>query len=269
MSTSVIVSTYNQPKWLELTLLGYSIQIEKDFEIIVADDGSTLETANVIDRIRAETGLSIIHVWHEDEGFRKCRALNAAIRASDLDYLILTDGDCIPAPDFTATHMRLKEPGRFLSGGYVKLTNEVSQQITREEVLNDRVTRASWPISKGMPRSSSLMKLTRIPWLNRLMDVVTTTKATWNGHNASGYRKDIVNVNGFDERMKYGGEDRELGERLENAGIRGKRIRYRAACIHLDHARGYVRKNDLERNMKIRQQTRSTRSTWTEHGIKQ
>ena len=84
---------------------------------------------------------------------------------------------------------------------------------------------------------------------------------------ASGWRRDIEAVNGFDERMQYGGEDRELGERLEHAGIHGKRVRYQAIVVHLDHDRGYVRPEMIERNRAIRAETRRNRASWTEHGL--
>src|SRR5690606_29827525 len=100
-----------------------------------------------------------------------------------------------------------------------------------------------------------------------LFDAITTTRATWNGHNASGWRTDLVRVNGFDERMGYGGEDRELGERLVNLGIRPKQIRHRAVCIHLDHGRGYVDPSVIQWNIRHRQKVRAQRTTWTEYGI--
>jgi hypothetical protein len=111
------------------------------------------------------------------------------------------------------------------------------------------------------------MRLAAGPGLARLLDALTTTRPTWNGHNASGWRTDIVAANGFDERMRYGGEDRELGERLENSGIRGKQIRHRALCVHLWHERGYVRQEHLDANREIRDQTLSMRLCRTPYGI--
>ena len=99
------------------------------------------------------------------------------------------------------------------------------------------------------------------------LNALTPARASWNGHNASGWRDDIIAANGFDERMQYGGEDRELGERLENAGIRGRRVRYSALVVHLDHDRGYVQPQMIENNRRIRAATRSTRSTRTDFGL--
>jgi hypothetical protein len=67
--------------------------------------------------------------------------------------------------------------------------------------------------------------------------------------------------------MQYGGQDRELGERLTNKGIRGKQIRYSAICVHLDHKRSYKTSESIEKNQRIRRETRQLKKTWTEFGI--
>jgi hypothetical protein len=142
----------------------------------------------------------------------------------------------------------------------------VSHAITSDDVLFQRVTEARWLRKQGVPRGRKLLKLTAGPF-GGLFDFATTTCATWNGHNSSGWKSDIVRVNGFDERMEWGAEDREMGERLMNNGIRGKRIRYRAICVHLDHAHGYVREEAVARNAQIRAETKRNRAVWTHHGI--
>jgi glycosyltransferase involved in cell wall biosynthesis len=267
MRFSVILSTYNQPDWLEKTIWGYSAQCFRDFELVIADDGSTDATRQLIDRLRQETGLTIRHVWHEDRGFRKCTILNRAIIAATSDYLVFSDGDCIPRQDFLACHRRWAQPGRFLSGGYVKLPMTISDAITHDDILSGRATSVAWLRKHGVPRSKKLLKLSAGPRLSRLLDFITTTKATWNGHNSSGWKSDIVRVNGFDERMEWGAEDREMGERLMNLGVRPKRIRYGAVCVHLDHSRGYVRQKALALNRQIRAETARTNAVWTPYGI--
>lgn len=267
MRLSVILSTYNQPEWLEKVLWGYAAQSHRDFEVVIADDGSTDDTRDVVERLRHETDLSIRYVWHEDNGFRKCTILNRAILESTAEYLVFSDGDCIPRADFLATHVRFARPGRFLSGGYFKLSPELSHRISRDDILASRATDLNWLRSQGLAWNLKALKLSARRQLAWLLDCTTTTKATWNGHNSSGWKADIVRVNGFDERMEWGGEDREMGERLMNIGIRGKRIRYRAVCVHLDHARGYVRQEALLRNRKIRDETRRAHNIWTDFGI--
>lgn len=267
MKVSVIISTYNAPEWLEKVLWGYELQSDKNFEILIADDGSGDETRDIIEDFKAHSSLEIIHVWHEDRGFQKSEILNKAIQASKTDYLIFSDGDCIPRKDFVAVHVRNAAPGYFLSGGYFMLPIDTSHAITREDIRNENAFKVSWLKKNGLARTYKTLKLTSTGFLQKFLNFVTPTKATWNGHNSSGWKKDIVAVNGFNEQMQYGGQDRELGERLMNMGIRGKQIRYSAVCIHLEHKRGYKTVESIEKNKNIRKETKSLKKTWTDFGI--
>lgn len=267
MQLSVILATYNQPRWLEKVLWGYSVQQYRDFEIVVADDGSQVETSNTIDRLRRETKLDIQHVWHPDDGFRKCEILNKAILAAKHDYLVFSDGDCIPRADFLAAHLRHAAAGCFLSGGLVRLPLELSERIGRDDIVRQRATDLRWLRRSGLPLSKKCLLLARSPRWARWGDRLTTTKPTWNGHNASAWKADLLRVNGFDERMGYGGEDRELGSRLVNLGIQPVQIRHQAVCVHLEHGRGYVDPGVLDWNRQHRKVVHAQRLTWTDFGI--
>ena len=74
---------------------GYEAQDTKNFELIVADDGSRKETYDMLQRITPQLSFQVKHVWHEDKGFRKCDILNKGILAAQADYLLFSDGDCI------------------------------------------------------------------------------------------------------------------------------------------------------------------------------
>jgi glycosyltransferase involved in cell wall biosynthesis len=263
---SILVSTYNQPRWLELVLWGYSVQTVGDFELIVVDDGSGPETREVIERMRGLVPYRLRHFWQPDEGFQKCRAMNRAILLARADYLVLTDGDCIPRADFLAWHLRLRAPGRFLTGGYSKLPLELSRRIEPADVLSGRATDYGWLAANGLQRHTLKLRLQR-DWTRALLNVVTPVKPLLHGHNASLWRQDALGVNGYDERMQYGEEDLEFGDRLTHAGIRGKTIRYSAVCVHLEHARGYVSDEMRRRNHAIRAETSRTRRRRTEYGI--
>jgi len=264
---SVILTTYNQPDWLRKVLWGYEAQTFKDFEVLIADDGSGPDTRSLVEEFRDHSALTIRHIWHLHDGFRKCAILNAAIRESRTDYLVFTDGDCIPRNDFVEAHVRRARKGRFLSGGYVKLSTPVSQAITREDIHNQRPFDVEWLRSQGQPRTSKHLKLTRSRSLAWLLNAAATTRPTWNGHNASGWKEDLVRVNGYNEDMRYGGLDRELGERLVNVGVRGLQIRYSAVCVHLEHPRPYRDPAILARNRAIREAVRRNHVTRTPNGI--
>jgi glycosyltransferase involved in cell wall biosynthesis len=267
MRLSVIVTTYNQPEWLEKVLWGYAVQELRDFEILVADDGSDERTAAVIAREADRTDVPLRHIWHEDRGFRKCEILNRAILAARADMLFFTDGDCIPRRDLLRVHTDLMRPGRFLSAGYVKLPAATSRAITRSDVESGRATSVRWLRRHHAELTRPLLRLAVPAPLGAVLDRVTPTRASFNGHSAAVWRDDAIRVNGFDERMGWGGLDREFGERLENAGVRGIQVRHRAHVVHLDHPRGY-RRPEIERaNRAIRDETARLRRVRAPAGI--
>lgn len=269
MKLSVIITTYNAPEWLGKVLTGFGHQSFPDFEIIIADDGSGEETKNLIDAFRKKISAPVVHVWQPDTGFNKCEILNKAIVKSSTDYLVFTDGDCIPHVDFMKTHFEKRKKGYFLSGGYFKLPMKISKAIQYEDIISGRCFDLKWLKAQGLPVSFKNTKLLFNKSLSAIMNSLTPTNASWNGHNASGWKTDIEAVNGYDERMRYGALDREMGERLMNKGIKGKQIRYSAICLHLDHSRGYVNEKDLANNAAIRNATKSEKKTWTDFGISQ
>lgn len=264
-SIGVVISTYNNPAWLEKTLWSYEAQYRHADEIIIADDGSTEATRMLIDSFKQS--LPITHVWHEDNGFRKTKILNEAIRISTADYLLFTDQDCVARPDFVATHEKYAQEGYFLSGGYFKLPESISNSLTHDDIVSKRVFQLGWLHTQGLKYTFKCTKLVQNIFFARFMNLITPTKATWNGMNSSGWRKDIISVNGFDERMQYGGEDREMGERLFNLGIRSKQIRYSAITLHLYHDRPYVNKEAWKLNNEIRSQTKKGHVVMTPEGI--
>jgi glycosyltransferase involved in cell wall biosynthesis len=267
MKLSVIISTYNSPTWLEKVLWGYSVQTHREFEIIIGDDGSTDETRDRIDRVRDETGLDIKHVWQEDKGFRKCRILNKSILRAASEYVVFTDGDCIPRKDFLAVHAAEAEPGRYLSGGYHKLPMSTSEAITREDILSGRCFDLQWLKQHGLKPSLKNNKLTASPLRARIYNKLTPTACNFKGSNGSAWLSDILAVNGFDERMPWGGLDREFGVRLINSGVRSKHVRYNAIVIHLDHKRGYKDPALVAQNKALRVNSEKQRIIRTSHGI--
>jgi hypothetical protein len=143
----------------------------------------------------------------------------------------------------------------------------LSQGITADDVTSGRCFEWRWLRARGLRGLSRMLKTAPGPllatWLNRL----TPTRATWNNCNSSGWKADFVAVNGFDERIQYGGADRELGARLENSGIRPKQIRHTAIVLHLDHTRAYATPEAKAASRAVREETDRLRKTWTEYGL--
>lgn len=269
IEASVIISTYNQPNWLRKVLLGYNEQTFKNFELIIADDGSNEETSNLIKDIQKHLSYPVKHCWHPDNGFQKSVILNKAIIMSNTDYLIISDGDCIPRKDFLSIHMSSRKKGHFISGGMFRTTMSVAHKISDEAILDQRCFDIKNLHKWGQPkRFFKDLKLTLTSqFIKKTANFITPANASWNGHNSSGWKNDILNINGFDERMRYGGQDRELGERLMNSGIKGIQLRYSAICIHLEHGRGYVTDEDWARNYEIRRNTKKSKVAWTDFGL--
>lgn len=267
MKFAVIITTYNSPLWLEKVLWGYENQTDKDFEVVLADDGSGDETKALIERFKQESDLNILHVWHEDDGFRKTEILNKAIQETTSDYLMFTDGDCVPRNDTIEVHKQHAKKETFCSAGYYKLSMSVSELLSRDDIISGRAFDYQWLTKNGQPKSIKSLKLTASGFKQKVLNNVTPTKATWNGANSSAYKSDILAVNGFDERLQYGGLDRELGERMENKGIKGVQIRYSTICLHLDHKRGYESPDVWAKNKAIRDEVKKEKLTWTDSGI--
>ncbi|HEY6142120.1 MAG TPA: glycosyltransferase family 2 protein [Flavobacterium sp.] len=264
---SVIISTYNSVEWLKKVIWGYNTQTYRNFEMVIADDGSRQETFDLIEELKKEVFYPIIHVWHEDNGFQKSQILNKAILACTTDYIMMSDGDCIPRQDFVEQHIKHREEGYFLSGGYHKLPLELSQNITKEDIYSGKCFDVSWLKKNGMQSSFKNNKVNATGLKSSILNFLTPTTPSWNGHNASGWKKDILAINGFDERMQYGGQDRELGERLVNYDLKPKQIRYSTTCLHLDHPRGYATPESINKNKNIRKETKFQKKKWTDFGI--
>lgn len=265
MKLGVIITSYNSPLWLAKVFWGYENQSDQDFELIIADDGSGLETKQLIETFQKKQTLNISHVWHADDGFRKTQILNKAIQSTDCDYLIFTDGDCIPRKDFINTHKKNAKKGHYLSAAYYKLSMPLSQLIDEDDICSGRAFDYQWLVRNGQPKSHKSLKLTCKR--DKLLNFLTPARATWNGANSSAYKEDILAVNGFDERMQYGGLDVEMGERMLNKGFKSIQMRFSTVCIHLDHKRGYSCPEVWAKNMTIRKEIADKKLSWTHHGI--
>lgn len=267
MQISIVLSTFNQPLWLTKSLLGFVHQERQPDEIVIADDGSGEETRRVIERFRRLASFPIRHVWHPDDGFRKTRILNLALEEARGDYLIFSDGDCVPRGDYVAAHWRLAQAESFLSGGLVRLSREGSELIDEPLIRSGRCFRPGWVGRHGGVKPFRLLKLAATGRTARLIDRSAHVLPNWSGSNASCWRRDALRVGGFDERMKYWREDYEFGQRLINLGVTPLQVRYSAVTLHLDHDRGYVDAEVMKINEGILEQTRRSGKVRTEYGL--
>ena len=258
---TVIVTTYNRPDALEAVIQAYFDQTDQQFDMIVADDGSTQDTLDVINDLRSRATFPIQHVWHPDRGFRAAAIRNRALAVTKSDYVIFTDGDCIPLPDFVARHRELAEPGWFTVGNRILLTESFTRQLLVESIPVHRWTMGEWMKARLRGRVNRLLPFARLPnrWplrhirRNRWQGVKTCNMAAW--------RTDLFKVNGFDESFSgWGLEDSDIAVRLINSGVYHKSAHYAAPVIHLWHHEN-TRDNLAENRQRLDEVIRSKRIT--------
>ena len=270
VSTEVIVTTYNNPQALHFALLGLEGQSTQAFKVCVADDGSGSDTQDVVSLWQHRFGQERFrHVWHPDKGFAKNEILNKAIVSSLADYLIFIDGDCIASPGYVQRHLDLRRPGQFVSGSLIRMPLEVNELLTDGLITTKAIFQTNWLKSHGaIRRLGSWLKTANLPLpMSDFLERISPVKKVWNGCNSSGWRSDLLKVNGFDESMKYGAEDVEMGVRLNNAGIIGRHNRYTAPLLHIEHARGYADPLVAASNKRHMKTVRRSGRTWTPLGI--
>ena len=232
---SVIVTTYNREDALEAVLRSLARQTEQDFEVVVADDGSTAATAEVIDAWKGKVGRRLEHVWHDNRGFRAAEIRNRAILASRGTYCIFLDGDCIARPDFVGTHRRLAEPGCFVTGNRILLSRELTARVLREGLTPESWSFGRWLAQRLRGRVNRLSGLLPLPLgpLRRLR------RHAWRGArscNLAVWRSDLDRVDGFDaDYSGWGREDSDVIVRLLRACVRRKDGVFATGVLHLWH----------------------------------
>lgn len=233
---SVIVTTYNREDALAASLRSLRGQTDRDFEVIVADDGSGPATAALIEGVKASIGHRVAHVWHEDRGFRAGEIRNRAVLAARGDYVIFLDGDCIVRSGFVAMHRRLAEPGMFVTGNRVLLSRALTEKVLRDGLTPEKWGCAAWlkeRLRGGVNRLSALLTLPLGP-LRRLR------AKQWQGARSANlaiWRGDLLMVDGYDaDYAGWGKEDSDIVVRLLRAGIARKDGSFATGVIHLWHA---------------------------------
>ena len=233
------MSTYNRPKALELILKALVNQTDKDFEIIIADDGSDARTEKTIINFQKKfTGFNIKHIWQEDKGFRLARIRNLAVLASVGEYLIFLDGDCLPPPNFIENHRALSEPGWAVYGQRILASSEYTRYL--EQNNSEVLTGSFWKLK-------NFLKLYKEKKINRILPMVEVRGNVWRkispyqwerirGCNWAMWRESYYKINGSDESFEgWGAEDKDVAVRLLNSNVLLKDGRCFSYVLHLWH----------------------------------
>jgi len=244
MRIALLISTYNWPEALDLVLKSAFEQTTYPDEILIADDGSKKETKEIIDFYTQKTTIPIKHIWQEDLGFRKSAIINKTIAASNSDYIIEIDGDCIMNKYFIADHISLAGENIFLFGSRVNIQKNRLSYLFKTKNININF------FSIGIKKRSRTL---RIPLFSSFFKNSNQLSKKFRGCNFSFYKKDFIAVNGYNEDFEgWGKEDSELAIRLLNSGCIGKRIRYKGIVYHIWHHE--KSRNQLSKNEGIQQQ---------------
>jgi glycosyltransferase involved in cell wall biosynthesis len=264
---SVIVSFYNRIDYLRLILAALEHQTFRTFEIVIADDGSTEEVVEEIKAVAENFPIPIRHVWHEDAGFRKTTILNKAVVESVGEYLIFMDGDCIPHHRFVEEHYSNRRTNVILAGRRANVSPKVARLLNVEKIRSgfiengfqrrvvlDGLMGKSHHVIKGWYVKSAFLR----KFLNRKITGVL-------GSNFSIHKKDLLAVNGFDERYHAPavGEDTDLEMRLRWSGVEIQMIKNMAVQYHIDHPK--LKRS--EANMAIFEEVLRDRIAFTPYGI--
>ena len=264
---SVIVTTYNWPEALRAVLQGLKAQDRQDFEVVVADDGSTNETRSLIKEFTPIFPVPLQHIWQEDKGFRAAAARNRALAASRGQYIIFLDGDCIPFPDFVSTHLLLAEEGWFVTGNRVLASQSFSRRVLQQQL----------PVHAWGLRTWSWARLTGA--INRILPFIRVQSNAfrklnthqWKGAktcNLGVWKAALLDVNGFNEQyVGWGHEDADLVVRLIRNKVFRKDARFVIPVLHLWHPennRSLLRENEQRLEAILHGE-----STWAETGLQQ
>jgi glycosyltransferase involved in cell wall biosynthesis len=266
IKTSVIAAFYNNLNYLKLVLAGFERQTERDFEFIIADDGSGEDVVTEIEKISLNYSFRIKQVWHPDKGFRKDKILNKAIVVSESDYLIFIDADCVPHSKFIEEHLNEKELNKVLNGRRVNLSQRLTSLLTEENVKNgflesnqllmieDALFGKSNYVEKGFYFENNFLR----KYFNKKSRGLL-------GCNFSLAKNDILKINGFDERYEAPsiGEDSDIQFRLELNGIKVKSINHIAIQYHLYHKL----QDRLQKNLDLFEEIKKSQLAFTPCGI--
>ena len=258
MTVALIITTYNWPEALELTLQSVLTQTRIPDEIIIADDGSDDETRSLIQNFsKTNPSLNFIHSWQEDEGFRASSSRNKAIAKSNSEYIILIDGDILLEKKFICEHLKFAKKGYFTQGSRVLIENTKTQNL-----FKTKETHISY-ITRGIANRKNAIHSS---FLSAIFSHISKSLKGIKTCNFAFFRQDCININGFNEDfIGWGREDSGVAIRLTNSGIKRQNLRFNAIAFHLYHkenSREMLKKND-----EIMQNSIDKQLIWCNNGI--
>lgn len=260
MTVSLIISTYNSPRALDLCLQSVLQQSILPDEVLIADDGSGEETKKIVEEFQKKSLIPIRHIWHEDNGFRLTVIRNKAIAKVSMDYVIQIDGDIILNRHFIKDHKRFARKNSFVSGSRLNIQEYLSKKLLAERSIQVSIR------NKGVHNRINGVRWQLLTWL--LQSYHQDDLLYVRGCNMGFWKSDLLLVNGYDENMiGWGREDSEIACRLINAGIRKRIIKNAGIVFHLYHPDNSRAQFNI--NNEILQKTIDEKRTWCSKGVDQ
>ncbi len=263
MKVSIVIATYNWPRALELCLKSLLRQSHLPDEVVIADDGSTRETAQLIASMNELSPFPLLHVWQEDEGFRLAQIRNKAFAKCQGDYIIQLDGDVLLHRHFIRDHLMLAKPGCFIQGSRVMLGEKISTQLLSHGQYIIHLWKAHIKRRENGLRMPILSRFLSARYKNRYPVYFAR------GANMSFWKKDLVLVNGYNEDFNgWGHEDSELTVRLMNAGKRKLHLKFAGIVYHLFHKESDSKVHEAH-NLQRLEKTLAEKTIYTSKGLAQ
>jgi len=250
MKASLIIAIYKNIPFLRAVLDSLKYQTEKDFEIIIAEDGENEDVKTFVNQYQFEQPWQ--HITQKDEGWRKNQGLNKAIVAAKSDWLIFIDGDCVLHHRFIEMHLRYADEKSILAGKRVKLDEALSQQVIADSgTINKIQKQLLLKLVFGKGKIKYIEEgffISPDNFLGFIPKIRTLNHLT--GSNMSFSKKAICSINGFDEDylLPAVGEDYDLTWRFDLAGFKHVSLRNMAVQYHLNHIENWI---NQEENMEI------------------
>jgi glycosyltransferase involved in cell wall biosynthesis len=228
---ALLISTYQRPRHLQRALLSIAMQhdVAGKMEVVVTDDGSTDETAELVETFSRTVDFPVRFTTHPHSTFQLSRCRNDGVRASTAPYLLFLDGDCLLPPDHVAVHLAHRQPGVTRTGNFIRLDEATSARIDEQAIRSGEFI--NWAPAGEIRKTRSKGRRSIVyEWLRH------PTKPRLLGNNIGVWRSDYERINGFDENFEgWGWEDDDLGRRLRRAGVRLRSILAWTFSFHMWH----------------------------------